>query len=221
MSLSEQPDRYDQSCASALEHLQVSASVTRATAERCSGSIVNVANLIVSCFQAGHKLLICGNGGSAADAQHMAAEFVNRLSKDFERPGLPAISLTTDTSFLTSYANDYGYEGVFERQLRALGQKGDVLIGISTSGNSGNVIRALAAARESGIQTIGLIGEGGQMTSIVDQAVVVPVVTLSTFRKRYWRSNTLFVYWLSKPSSIAQRPNAVHRSFGQPGNGCA
>ena len=174
MSLSEQPDRYDQSCASALEHLQVSASVTRATAERCSSSIVNVANLIVSCFQAGHKLLICGNGGSAADAQHMAAEFVNRLSKDFERPGLPAISLTTDTSFLTSYANDYGYEGVFERQLRALGQKGDVLIGISTSGNSGNVIRALAAARESGIQTIGLIGEGGQMTSIVDQAVVVP-----------------------------------------------
>lgn len=155
-------------------HMVESAETNRRTAETSLDSILNCAALITSCFQREKKLLICGNGGSAADAQHMAAEFVNRLSKDFERPGLPAISLTTDTSFLTSYANDYGYDGVFERQLRALGQPGDILIGISTSGNSENVTRAVVAAREIGMETIGLIGEGGAMTSLVDCAVVVP-----------------------------------------------
>ncbi len=119
-------------------------------------------------------MLICGNGGSAADAQHVAAEFVNRLSKDHERPGLPAIALTTDTSFLTAYANDNGYEGVFERQVLALGQAGDILIGISTSGNSMNIIRSVAASRERGVTTIGLLGEGGELITLVDQAVVVP-----------------------------------------------
>lgn len=155
-------------------HLLESAEITRRTAEGSLDSIINCAGLIRECFQRGRKLMICGNGGSAADAQHMAAEFVNRLSKDLERPGLPAIALTTDTSFLTSYANDYGYEGVFERQVRALGQSDDVLIGISTSGSSPNVMRALAAARQMGLRTIGLGGEGGMMKSIVDCAVVVP-----------------------------------------------
>jgi D-sedoheptulose 7-phosphate isomerase len=104
----------------------------------------------------------------------MAAEFVSLLTKDFERPGLPAIALTTDTSFLTAFANDLGFEGVFERQVRALGKAGDVLVGISTSGNSPNVRRAVAAAREMGIGTIGLLGEGGLLVDLVDCPVVVP-----------------------------------------------
>jgi len=96
------------------------------------------------------------------------------LRGDFERPGLPAIALTTDTSFLTSYANDFGYDGVFERQVLALGQADDVLIAISTSGNSGNVIKAVHAGRERGVKTVALCGEGGTLPTLVDQAVVVP-----------------------------------------------
>ena len=130
--------------------------------------------MITTCFRGGNKLLICGNGGSAADAQHMAAEFLNRLSSDFDRPGLPAIALTTDTSFLTSYANDYGYDGVFARQVEAIGQRDDLLIGISTSGNSKNVSKAVLVARECGVKTIGLLGEGGELTTLVDHPVVVP-----------------------------------------------
>jgi D-sedoheptulose 7-phosphate isomerase len=155
-------------------HLSNSAALKTRTIETSLDSILGAANLIAACFRRLNKLLICGNGGSAADAQHMAAEFVNRLSKDFERPGLPAIAITTDTSFLTSYANDYGYDGVFERQIRALGQRGDLLVGISTSGNSRNVINAMVAAKELGIETIGLIGEGGEITDLATHAVVVP-----------------------------------------------
>lgn len=158
----------------AYEHMIHSAEIQRRSADACLDSILSAASLMVKCFRAGNKVLICGNGGSAADAQHMSAEFVSRLSKDFERPGLPAIALTTDTSFLTAYANDCGYEGVFERQVLALGKPEDVLIGISTSGNSPNVIKSVAAARERGLRTIGLLGEGGALTGLVDQAVVVP-----------------------------------------------
>ena len=155
-------------------HFLESADVQKRTVETSLKSILDCADAIAACFRRSNKVLICGNGGSAADAQHMAAEFVNRLSSDFERPGLPAIALTTDTSVLTSYANDYGYEGVFERQVGALGQQGDILIGISTSGNSKNVIRAIAAADDRGLETVGLIGEGGEMTSLVQHAVVIP-----------------------------------------------
>jgi D-sedoheptulose 7-phosphate isomerase len=155
-------------------HIIESAEVQKRIAETELDSILQCAQVITTCFRRKDKLLICGNGGSAADAQHMAAEFVNRLSKDYERPGLPAIALTTDTSFLTSYANDYGYEGVFERQLLALGRPGDVLIGISTSGNSTNVVKAIRAAHAKGMETIGLVGEGGEMASVVKHAIVVP-----------------------------------------------
>lgn len=155
-------------------HFLESADVQKRTLETSLQSILDCADAIASCFRRPNKVLICGNGGSAADAQHMATEFVNRLSSDFERPGLPAIALTTDTSLLTSYANDYGYEGVFERQVTALGQRGDILIGISTSGNSKNVIKAISAANDHGIETVGLIGEGGKMTSLVQHAVVIP-----------------------------------------------
>jgi D-sedoheptulose 7-phosphate isomerase len=158
----------------AQEHLISSAELNQRAADECLGAIVAAVSLILSCFRDSHKLMICGNGGSAADAQHVAAEFVNRLSPEFERPGLPAIALTTDSSLLTSYANDYGYEGVFERQVLALGTPGDVLIAISTSGNSTNVIKAVRAARNKELKTLGLLGVGGELTDLVDVAVVVP-----------------------------------------------
>jgi D-sedoheptulose 7-phosphate isomerase len=129
---------------------------------------------MVDVFGAGKKVLICGNGGSAADAQHLAAEFVNRFRKDFQRPALPAIALTTDTSFLTSYANDCGFEGVFERQVLALGNTGDLVLAISTSGTSANILRAVAAARANGLKSIGLTGHGGELQDLVDQAIVIP-----------------------------------------------
>jgi D-sedoheptulose 7-phosphate isomerase len=129
--------------------------------------------IIENALKNGNKLLICGNGGSAADAQHFAAEIVGRFK--LERDGLPAIALTTDTSILTAIGNDYGFEKIFERQIEALGKKGDVLIGISTSGNSENVIRAVNKAKEMGIYTIGLLGKGGgKLKDIVDLALVVP-----------------------------------------------
>ena len=155
-------------------HLLRNAQLCEQTTIDCSDSILGVADLIADTFRAGGKLLLCGNGGSAADSQHMAAEFVSLLTQDFQRPGLPAIALTTDTSFLTAYANDFGFDGVFERQVRTLGRAGDLLIGISTSGNSANVLRAIQAAREMGMMTVGLSGLGGEMSKHVDRAVVVP-----------------------------------------------
>lgn len=155
-------------------HFLESAEIQKRTVEINLDSILKCASSIAACFLRSNKVLICGNGGSAADSQHLAAEFVNRISKDFERPGLPALSLTTDTSFLTSYANDYSFDGVFERQVAALGRPGDLLIGISTSGNSRNIIKAIVAANEMGIETVGLVGEGGEMTSLCQQAIVVP-----------------------------------------------
>jgi len=127
---------------------------------------------VVRTFRAGGKLLLFGNGGSAADAQHIAAEFVNRYL--IERRPLPAIALTTDTSALTAIANDYGIADLFAKQIRALGQKGDVAIAISTTGNSANVLRALAVCRELGIRTIGLTGgSGGKMKNLVDHLLCV------------------------------------------------
>jgi D-sedoheptulose 7-phosphate isomerase len=122
----------------------------------------------------GGKLMICGNGGSAADSQHLAAELTVRLTKDFVRPGLAALALTTDSSFLTAYSNDFAFEGIFERQVQALGRPGDVLLAISTSGGSDNVRRAVQAARQHRITTIGLLGEGGRLAREVDHAIVIP-----------------------------------------------
>ena len=121
----------------------------------------------------GHKVLLCGNGGSAADSQHLAAEFVGRFQK--ERRGLPALALTVDTSVLTAVGNDYGFDRIFERQVEALGRRGDVLIGISTSGNSANVIKALQLARQMGIFTVGMMAAGGgKMAEICDVNLAVP-----------------------------------------------
>jgi D-sedoheptulose 7-phosphate isomerase len=126
---------------------------------------------VTDCFRKGNKVLLFGNGGSAADAQHIAAEFVNRFR--IERPPLPAIALTTDSSALTSIANDYGYVDVFAKQVRALGKAGDVAIAISTSGNAANVLAALEVCKQLNITTVGLTGSGGKMTGHVDHLLCV------------------------------------------------
>ncbi|HHG73692.1 MAG TPA: D-sedoheptulose 7-phosphate isomerase [Persephonella sp.] len=137
-----------------------------------SEAILNLGILIAKRLSMGNKILICGNGGSAADAQHFAAEIVGRFEK--ERKGYPAIALTTDTSALTAIGNDYGFEHIFSRQVEALGKKGDILIGISTSGNSQNVIKAVEAAKDMGIFTVGFLGkDGGKLKDIVDTAFIV------------------------------------------------
>jgi phosphoheptose isomerase len=155
-------------------HLLDSAEVKRQAAAKCAESIAKAADLIAGCFLSGDKVLLCGNGGSAADCQHMAAEFVSRFSKDLDRRALPAIALTTDTSFLTGFGNDFGFEGIFGRQVEALGSPGDVLIAISTSGNSPNVIRAVEAARKGSMITIALTGNGGRLSTIAEVPITVP-----------------------------------------------
>ncbi|MBN2122841.1 MAG: D-sedoheptulose 7-phosphate isomerase [Deltaproteobacteria bacterium] len=135
-------------------------------------NLILLAEKIALAFTGDRKLMICGNGGSAADAQHIAAEFVNRFM--LERPPLPAIALTTDTSILTSIGNDYSFEEVFSKQVKALGLEGDVLLCISTSGNSRNVLAAAKTARDRGIYTVGLTGgDGGKLENLVDMALSV------------------------------------------------
>lgn len=131
------------------------------------------AGACIGCFQCGGKVLLAGNGGSAADAQHIAGEFVSRFA--FDRPGLPAIALTTDTSILTSIGNDYGYESLFARQVQAHGNKEDVFIAYSTSGKSPNILRALEEARTCGLVCVGLTGNrGGSMRELCDFLLEVP-----------------------------------------------
>lgn len=154
-------------------HLLDSAEALTAAARDCGGSLSEAAQLLSESFRSGGKLLICGNGGSAADAQHLAAEFVSRLTADFARPAMAAIALTTDTSFITAYANDIDFDGIFERQVQALGNPGDVLLCLSTSGNSRNCLRAVNAARERGMRTIAITGPNGTLQTQVDCPVVV------------------------------------------------
>lgn len=135
--------------------------------------IKEVAELVTDAYKNGFKTLLAGNGGSAADAQHIAGEFVSRFY--FDRPGLPSIALSTDTSILTAIGNDYGFDKLFERQVQAQGVAGDVFIGISTSGNSKNIIKALLASKEKGIKTVGLTGQsGGNMAELCDFCIKVP-----------------------------------------------
>lgn len=129
------------------------------------------ADVIADCLKSGNKILLFGNGGSAADAQHVAAEFVNRFQ--MERPPLAAIALTTDASIITSIGNDYHFDDIFSKQLLALGNSGDVAVGISTSGSSKNVIKGTAAAKEIGMFTIGLTGKGGRLAELSDLAFCV------------------------------------------------
>lgn len=137
-----------------------------------SGKIAQIINELLSAYKNNRKILICGNGGSAADSQHFAAELVGRFKKD--RKALPAIALTTDTSIITAISNDYGFENVFSRQVVALGEKGDILIGISTSGNSKDIIRAVKEAKGIGMKTICLLGcKGGALNGMCDLGLVV------------------------------------------------
>ena len=134
------------------------------------------AKTCIDCMQGGGKILLAGNGGSAADAQHIAGEFVSRFA--FDRPGLPAIALTTDTSILTAIGNDYGYEKLFARQVQALGRRGDVFIGYSTSGKSPNILRAFEEARANGMVCVGLTGNrGGPMRELCDFLLEVPAAS--------------------------------------------
>lgn len=150
-----------------------SAETKRRTLERCAEPIAEAAALLIETLRAGGKVLTCGNGGSAADAQHFADELTGRY--DRERPGLPALALTANTSDLTAIGNDYGFEHVFARLVQAHGRPGDVVIAISTSGNSPNVLRAADEARARGLRSIGLLGKGGgKLQAAVDVAIVVP-----------------------------------------------
>ena len=134
--------------------------------------LIEVIKLVSRAFEAGNKVFFFGNGGSAADAQHMAAEFVNRYIMD--RPPLPAIALTTDTSVLTSISNDIAFNEIFSRQIKALGKEGDVAVGISTSGNSPNVVKAFEVAKEMGMKTVALTGnDGGALSKIADLSLIV------------------------------------------------
>jgi len=150
-----------------------SAATKLATLDACGGSIAAAAERVIGCFRDGHKLLAFGNGGSASDAQHLCAELAGRYVR--ERPGLPALALTANTSDLTAIGNDYGYDRVFARLVEAHGAAGDVAVAISTSGNSANVLEAVAAARQRGLATIGLCGRGGgKLAGCVDVPIIVP-----------------------------------------------
>ena len=152
-----------------------SVAVKQATAESCIMPAEQAALMITESLQNNGKLMLCGNGGSAGDSQHLAAEFVATLDHTRPRPGLPAIALTTDTSFLTADAHDFGFEGVFARQVETLGQKGDILLAISTSGNSKNVLAAAKRAKELGIGVIAMTGQtGGGLAGLSDILIAVP-----------------------------------------------
>jgi D-sedoheptulose 7-phosphate isomerase len=158
---------------------QIAASAAESTAARArffetsSTEVVKAAQLIVASLRAGGKLLVFGNGGSAADAQHIAAELTFRMGRT--RAAIAALALTTDTSILTAVSNDHAFDHVFARQIQALGRAGDIALAISTSGNSTNVIEAIEEARRSGIKTIGLLGnDGGRARAQVDLALIVP-----------------------------------------------
>jgi D-sedoheptulose 7-phosphate isomerase len=152
--------------------LQDSVSVKKNFIEQHLEPIVRCADLLVACLASGHKLLIFGNGGSAADAQHLAAEFINRFA--MERFPLPAVALTADSSVITSIANDYGFDHVFSRQIAALGKKDDIALGISTSGESPNVLNGVRTAAKIGMRTIGFSGTEGKLKKLVEICLCVP-----------------------------------------------
>lgn len=152
--------------------------------DQLADDIQRAADKLIISLRSGHKIMFCGNGGSAADSQHLAAELTGRFIKD--RKPLAAMALSTDTSALTCIGNDYSFADVFDRQVRGLGQAGDCLVGISTSGNSENVIRAVNSARELGIQTIGLLGrDGGKLRELCDISIVVPSSTTARIQEAH------------------------------------
>jgi len=181
---------------------------------RCLENLKNMAptlnraaDTLLQCLLGGGKILVCGNGGSAGDAQHFAAEIVGRFER--ERRAYPAVALTTDTSILTAVGNDYGYQEVFARQVEGLGRPGDVLLGISTSGQSPNIVRAVGCARTIDIKTIALLGkDGGALKDQVDQAIVVDHPTTARIQEAH-----IFIlhYWADRierglPATTEEKP---------------
>jgi len=158
-----------------IDSLNESAETKLKIKDQLMEDIIKAVDLLSACYKTGNKLLLCGNGGSAADCQHIATELMIRLSHHIQRPALPAIALTTDSSNLTAGGNDIGFENVFARNVEGLGNKGDVLLVISTSGNSPNVIKAVEAAHKKGMKAIGFLGgKGGKLKEMVDLPVVIP-----------------------------------------------
>jgi len=152
-----------------------SAETKKLMLQQCSNDLSAAVDMLIEAFRNGKKLLFCGNGGSAADSQHLATEFVIRLNHDLNRPAIPALALTTDSSNLTAGGNDIGFENVFARNVEAFGKEGDVLIAISTSGNSGNIIKAVEKAKSLGMKVIGFLGgTGGKLKPMVDIPIVIP-----------------------------------------------
>jgi D-sedoheptulose 7-phosphate isomerase len=157
------------------DELNASADTKKKIFDQCTDKIIKAVDIIINALNQKKKLLFCGNGGSAADSQHIATEFVIRMNPAIKRPGIPAIALTTDTSLLTAGANDFGYDNVFAREVEALGNAGDVLVGISTSGKSESVNNAFRSAKSKGMATIAFLGkDGGASKNLVDLAIVIP-----------------------------------------------
>ncbi|MBC2733951.1 MAG: D-sedoheptulose 7-phosphate isomerase [Desulfobacteraceae bacterium] len=163
--------------------LEDSIRVKRQAIEAQMDALLAAADMLVTCVASGHKILLFGNGGSAADAQHLAAEFVNRFQ--IERHPLPALALTTDTSIITSIGNDYTFEQIFSKQIQALGKRGDVAWGLSTSGNSPNVLAGMRAARELGLRCLGMTGQGGALTDASDLVLTVPTATTARVQETH------------------------------------
>jgi D-sedoheptulose 7-phosphate isomerase len=157
------------------DSLVESSQIKIAIKERCMDDILAATDVLIHAYKEGNKLLLCGNGGSAADCQHIATELMIRLSHDIKRPALPAIALTTDTSNLTAGGNDIGFENVFARSVEGLGNEGDVLLAISTSGNSPNIIKAVEKAISKKMRVIGFLGgNGGKLKKLVHVPVIIP-----------------------------------------------
>jgi D-sedoheptulose 7-phosphate isomerase len=178
-----------------LIHKQLTQSITTMTAvlhdETIHAAVIEAARITADAMKNGRKLMVCGNGGSAADAQHLVAEFVSRLTVD--RPALRAVALTTDTSILTAIGNDYHYDNVFERQVEALGIEGDVLLAISTSGNSKNCVKALKLAKQMNIHTVAYTGNGGgAMSPLADINIIIPSDTTMNIQESHLALEHIF-----------------------------
>ena len=157
------------------DSLLESSGVFQKTADELPGEVQEISIKMAEAFKNGNKVMFCGNGGSAADSQHLATEFVVRLRSSLNRPPLPGLALTTDTSMITACSNDYSFEDIFSRQIQALGKKGDILIGISTSGNSANIVKAFNECNKMGITNVLLSGkDGGLLKDIADYSLLVP-----------------------------------------------
>jgi len=167
-----------------IDSLTESAETKHKIKDQSIESIIKAVDLLSACFKNGNKLLLCGNGGSAADCQHIATELMIRLNHSIKRPALPAIALTTDTSNLTAGGNDIGFENVFARNVEGLGTNGDVLLAISTSGNSTNVVKAAEMAHKKGMKVIGFLGgNGGKLKDIVNLPIVIPSLNVQRIQE--------------------------------------